>query len=226
MHLLDKNFIVERIMFGLAAPATGPIASTTPFFEPDLPRYDFDVEKANAMLDEMGLARGADGNRVSIRFLVVPAGEMWTRLAEYFRQAMAAGGIEVTLETTDMAGWGQTVGNWDFEVTTNMLYQNADPAIGVARSYISSNIRKGVLFSNTEGYENPEVDRLFAEAAVQTTAAARQERYSAVQRILAEDVAVLWMTEQRYATLYDNRITDLIVGATGVNSNFAHARYA
>jgi len=226
MHLLDKNFIVERIMFGLAAPATGPIASTTPFFEPNLPRYDFDVDKANAMLDEMGLARGANGNRMTMHFLVVPAGEMWTRLAEYFRQAMSAGGIEVILDTTDMAGWGQSVGNWEYEVTTNMLYQNADPAIGVARSYISTNIRKGVLFSNTEGYENPEVDRLFAEAAVQTTEAARQERYSAVQRILTEDVAVLWMTEQRYATLHDKRIVDLIVGATGVNSNFAHARYA
>lgn len=226
MHLLDKNFIVDRIMFGLAAPATGPIASTTPFFEPDLPRYDFDVEKANAILDEMGLARGANGNRVTIRFLVVPAGEMWTRLAEYFRQAMAAGGIEVVLETTDMAGWGQKVSNWEFEVTNNLLYQNADPALGVARSYVSTNIRKGVLFSNTEGYENSEVDRLFAEAAMQTTREARQERYSAAQRILVEDIAVLWMTEQRYATLYDKRLADVIVGATGVNGNLAHARYA
>lgn len=226
MHLLDKSFIVERIMFGLAAPATGPVASTTKFFEPDLPHYAFDVEKANAILDEMGLARGVSGNRMTIHFLVVPAGEMWTRLAEYFRQAMAAGGIEVILDTTDMAGWGQSIANWEYEVSNNMLYQLADPALGVARSYISTNIRKGVLFSNSQGYENPEVDRLFAEAAVQTIEAARQERYSAVQRILVEELPVLWMTEQRYATLHDKRIVDLIVGATGVNSNFAHARYA
>ncbi|WP_192355927.1 ABC transporter substrate-binding protein [Mesorhizobium mediterraneum] len=226
MHLLDKNFIVERIMFGLAAPATGPIASTTKFFEPNLPRYDFDVEKANAILDEMGLKKGANGNRMTIRFLVVPAGEMWTRFAEYFRQAMAAGGIEVVLETTDIAGWGQSIANWEYEVSNNMLYQLADPAIGVARSYISSNIRKGILFTNTEGYENAEVDRLFAEAAVQTSEAARQERYSAVQRILVEELPVLWMTEQRYATLHDKRIVDLVVNASGVNSNFAHARYA
>lgn len=226
MHLLDKSFIVERIMFGLAAPATGPIASTTPFFQADLPQYEFDVDKANALLDEAGLKRGADGKRFIMRFLVVPAGEMWTRLGEYFRQAMAAGGIDVVLETTDMAGWGQRVSNWEFEATNNLVYQNADPALGVARSYVSSNIRKGVLFSNTEGYENPEVDRLFAEAAAQTTREARQERYTAVQRILVEDLPVLWMTEQRYATLYDNRLVDVIVGATGVNGNLAQARYA
>jgi len=225
MHLLDKQFIVDRIMFGLAAPATGPIASTTKFHQPGLPQYEFDVAKANTILDEMGLEKDSSGKRVTIRFLVAPYGEVWTRLAEYFRQAMAAGGIEVILDTTDIAGWGQTVANWDHEVTTNMLYQNADPAIGVSRAYVSSNIRK-VLFSNTQGYSNPEVDQLFEDAAVQTTEAARQELYSAAQQILVEELPVLWMTEQRYPTLYDNRITDLIVGATGVNSNFAHARYA
>lgn len=226
MHLLDRNFIVDRILFGLAAPATGPIASTTKFHQPDLPEYEFSVEKANAILDEMGMKRDASGNRVTIRFLVAPYGEVWTRLAEYFRQAMSAGGIEVILDTTDIAGWGQQVANWEHEATTNMLYQNADPAIGVARNYISSNIRKGVLFTNTQGYENPEVDRLFEEAAVQTSDDARQERYSKVQRILVDEVPVLWMTEQRYPTLYDKRINDLVIGSTGVHGNFANARYS
>lgn len=212
-------------MFGLAKAANGPLCSTTPFHEADLPTYDLDVAKANALLDEMGLKKGADGKRITINFLVVPAGEMWTRLAEYFRQAMTAGGIEVNLVSTDMAGWGQQVSNWEFEVTTNMLYQNADPALGVARSYISTNIRKGVLFTNTEGYENPEVDRLFSEAAVAIDPAKRQELYSQVQRILVADLPVLWMTEQRYPTMHDKRLTDVIVTGTGVNGNFASARY-
>ena len=226
MHLLDKQLIVDRIMFGLAKPATGPICSTTPFFEADLPVYDHDVERANALLDEMGLTPGANGTRVTISFLVAPYGEMWSRLAEYFRQAMAAGGIEVTLVSTDIAGWGQSIANWDYDVSTNMLYQNADPALGVARSYISSNIRQGVLFTNTQGYENAEVDRLFAEAAVSTSPEERQVLYSEAQRILVEELPVLWMTEQQYATIHDSRITDLITGGTGVNGNFARARFA
>ncbi|WP_343315165.1 ABC transporter substrate-binding protein [Brucella sp. BE17] len=226
MHLLDRQFIVDRIMYGLAAPATGPISSTTRFFQPDLPAYSFDAAKANAILDEMGLTKGADGKRVAINFLVAPYGEMWARLAEYFRQAMAAGGIEVNLVSTDVAGWGQSVANWDYDVTTNLLYQNADPAIGVARTYLSTNIQKGVLFTNTQGYQNPEIDRLFNEAAVATSDEVRRTLYSEAQRILVDEVPVLWMTEQRYPTLHDNRITDLIMGGTGVNGNFASARYA
>lgn len=226
MHLLDRQIIVDRIMFGLAEPATGPIASTTKFYDADVASYDTSVEKATALLDEMGLTPDASGNRVTIHHLVVPFGEMWTRLAEYFRQAMSAGGIEVVLDSTDPGGFAETVSNWDYDTTCNMLYQFGDPALGVARSYISSNIRKGVMFTNTEGYENAEVDRLFAEAAVQTTEEARQELYSAVQKILVDELPVLWMTEQKFATLHDTRIKDLIVSATGVNANFAEAHYA
>ena len=81
------------------------------------------------------------------------------------------------------------------------------------------------MFTNTQGYENAEVDTLFAEAAVQTSEEARQERYSKAQQILCDELPVLWMTEQKFATLYDNRIADLIVTATGVNANFAKAHY-
>src|SRR5690606_32580796 len=45
-HLIDRTFIRDRIMFGLAKIATGPIASTTPFYEKDVKIYDFDVKKA------------------------------------------------------------------------------------------------------------------------------------------------------------------------------------
>lgn len=174
----------------------------------------------------MGLTPDSNGTRVTIRFLAAPYGEVWSRLAECFRQAIAAGGIEVILDSTNVAGWGTTVADWDHEVTTNLLYQFGDPALGVARTYISSNIRRGVLFSNTEGYKNAEVDRLFAEAAVETDEGKRQDLYSKVQETLVEDVPVLWMTEQLYPTLHDNRLKDLIVSAIGVNTNFAQAHFA
>lgn len=225
MMLLDRQFIVERIMFNLAVPATGPIASTTKYYDPNVAAYPFDVAAANALLDEMGLERDANGTRTTIHFLTPPVGETWTRLGEYFRAAMKEGGIEVILDATDIAGWGTSVGNWDYDATINMLYQFGDPAVGVARSYVSSNIRQGVLFSNTQGYSNPEVDKLFADAAAQTDESQAQALYSELQRIVVDDLPVLWMTEQRYPTIHDNRLKDLIVSAIGVNANFVQAYY-
>ena len=224
--LLDPDFIVKRINFGLGKPATGPIASTTKFYDPNVTAYKTDIAAATKLLDDMGLKPDANGVRATIHFLVVPFGEFWTRLAEYFRQAMKAGGIEVVLDTTDPAGFAEKVSNWDYETTSNMLYQNGDPAIGVARSYISSNIRKGVMFTNTQGYSNKEVDDLFDRAAVMTSDKDRAELYSKAQKLLVDDLPVLWMTEQQFPTIYDARLEDAIDSAIGVNGTFGRAHWA
>lgn len=225
MYLLDRNFIVDNIVFGLGQVATGPIATTTRFYDGDVPKYEKDVDKAIALLDEMGLAPDGDGVRVKLTYTIPPYGEVMTRIAEFFRQSMAEGGIEITLLSTDMAGWAQAISNWDYDISSNMLYQFGDPALGVARTYISSNIRKGVLFSNTEGYENPKVDELFAKAAVATSDEERQALYSEVQKILVDELPVLWTYEAQYPTIYDSSLKDLIVGATGANGNFAKAHW-
>ena len=92
--------------------------------------------------------------------------------------------------------------------------------LGVARSYVSSNIRKGILFSNVAGYSNPEVDRLFEEAAVATSDAKRQELYTAVQKIVVEEVPIAWMIEQDFPTFIDKRLKNVITTGIGVHETF------
>lgn len=225
-HLIDRDFVRDRILFGLAKSATGPISSSMSFYDDNVKRYEPSVEKAVALLDEMGLAPGANGTRVSLKFSMVPAGETWTRLAEYVRQACAAAGIVIELQSNDLAGWVESVSNGDFDISGNQLYQNGDPALGVARTYISSNIRKGVMFSNTSGYSNPKVDALFEAAAVEMDRAKRQDLYTEVQQLLVEEMPVLWMCEQQYPTIFDNRLKDVVATATGVNSNFGTVHFS
>lgn len=224
-HLIDREFVRERIFFGLANAATGPISSSMRFYDKDVKAYEHSVEKANALLDEMGLKPRADGNRVTLKFTMVPAGEVWTRIAEYVRQSFGQAGINVELQSNDLAGWVSAVSNGDFDISGNQLYQNGDPALGVARTYISSNIRKGVMFSNTSGYSNPKVDELFEAAAVELDEAKRQALYTEVQQLLVEEMPVLWLCEQRYPTIYDNRLKDVVTSSTGVNANFGTTHF-
>src|SRR5262249_14658234 len=119
-YAIDRNFILQRIWLGIGRIATGPINSKIPFFAKDNPRYDFDQSKAKALLDEIGLradATGArydsKGNRVKVSLLVLPGDERYTRLAEYLREAWRAIGVEVVLETTDLAGWAERIRNWN-----------------------------------------------------------------------------------------------------------------
>lgn len=220
MYALDREALAKRVYFGQARVATGPIASKTKFYDPNVRKYEYSLDKAKALLDEMGLKPGAGGKRVEVKFLVPPYGESYQRSAEFYRQSFARVGIDLVLEATDMAGWASRIGNWDYQMTTNLLYQLGDPALGVSRTYVTSNIVKGILFSNTQGYSNPEVDRLFDEAASALDEKKRQELYTRVQQILVEDVPVAWTLEIEYPIIYDRSLKDVVTTAIGSHETF------
>lgn len=225
MYAIDRKALLSRVYFGLGKVAIGPVSSKTRFYEKDVKQYEYSPEKAKALLDEMGLKPGPDGKRVSIPYLVPPYGEIFQRAAEFIRQSLSRVGVDFQLQGTDVGGWAQKCGNWDFSVTQNLVYQLGDPALGVSRTYITSNIRKGVLFSNTCGYSNPEVDRLFEQAATATSDDKRQEFYSAVQKILVEEVPVVWLIEQDYPNLIDKRLKNVITTAIGVHETFGAVQF-
>jgi peptide/nickel transport system substrate-binding protein len=220
MYAIDRNFIKDKVWFGQARVPTGPVSSTTRFYEPNVKQYPFDPKKAEALLDEMGLKRGAGGSRATVKMIGVPYGETWTRLSEYLRQALGKVGINVVVEGVDPAGWTSRHANWDFEMQIIYLGQYGDPALGVARTYISSNIHKGVPYTNTSGYANPKVDELFARAATATSDDDRKRDYSEVQKLLVEDLTHAWIFELQFPTIYSVKFKNIVSTSNGVNDSF------
>lgn len=217
---IDRSFIVQRLWFGVGKPATSPISSSTRFHDPAVRLPAFDVAAANRLLDEAGHPRGAGGVRFELRFMPLPYSEIWNRLGEYIRQAMGQIGVRLVTEAVDSATWARRIGNWEYELSTNFVYQWGDPTIGVERTYVSTNIQR-IAFTNTMGYANPRVDELFATARRSTNAQERQAAFSQVQRILAEDMPVIWLMELAFPTIHDRRFRNLITTATGIHDGFA-----
>ena len=66
----------------------------------------------------------------------------------------------VTIESVpDFPSWAKLMGELDYDMSLDSVYNWGDPVIGVNRTYMSSNIAKGV-WSNTQGYSNARVDEL------------------------------------------------------------------
>lgn len=217
MHGVDREFAKDVIWNGLARIATGPVSSKTRFYSDQVQKYPFDPTKAKALLSEAGY--GGE----PIRLLTLPYGEAWTRWGELVKQNLTEIGMNVQLVTTDVAGYGQRLSDWDYDLAFTWLSQYGDPALGVARTYTSTNIAKGSPFNNVAGYSNPEVDRLFANAALANGEAERQELYTKVQQLLVEDVPVAWMLELEFPTIYRANFKNLIKTATGMNDAFQDA---
>lgn len=222
MHAVDRQFMLDKIAFGQGKVASGPIHHNTRFFDGNVTKYEYNPAKATALLDEMGLKPDAKGVRATLGFIPLPYGEVYRRQAEYIKLALSKVGIVVNIEAADVGTWVRRMGNHDFHMGANGVYQYGDPAIGVARTYISSNIKKGLMFSNTAQYSNPKVDELFAKAAAAPDSE-RQALYSEVQRILADDVPIMWTFNTLGTTFFNKRVHNAYTTGLGFAGSYAEA---
>ena len=211
MYAMDREFMKDVVWNGFGTVATGPVSSKTNFYSDDVTMYDHDPEKAKALLEEMGY----DGEPVTI--LPLPYGETWQRWAEAVRQNLSEVGIEVEIDSADVAGWNEKTSQWDYDIAFTYLYQYGDPALGVSRNYTADRIKKGSPWNNVEGYDNPELDEKWFKAATLVDTDERQALYDEIQKEIVNDVPVAWMLELDFPTIYRCNVHDLVTTGIGVN---------
>lgn len=213
---MNRQMIVNNIFFGLGQISTGPFVATEMFYDKNMPSMEFDMKKARELIKESGV----NPKDHTIRMLSFPYGATWERLDEYTRQALEQLGFNVQLEATDAGGWASRTGNWDFDLTTTYAYQYGDPALGVERFHITSNIVKGSPFANVQGYSNPELDKVWSQAASETDPAKRQELYTQIQTKLVEDMSLGYLVDMEFPTLWRSNVKNLVKTAIGLNESF------
>ncbi len=221
-HAIDRSFIIDTIFNGFGKKVNGPFSNDSVFKDASVEtEYAYDPAKAKALLDEMGLKPNSDGVRAELRLLPLPYGETWQRLAEFVREQLQEVGIRAQLVATDVPGWFQRVTTGDFDLAFNYVYQMGDPAILMSQTYMSEYQFNGSTGSNLGGYESPEIDKQFRLAQSQPDATKRRATYSAIQKTLSHDVAILWLHQMLMPTLYHDRIQNMITTGLGMNENFA-----
>ncbi|WP_019936650.1 ABC transporter substrate-binding protein [Bordetella sp. FB-8] len=218
MTAIDHEAMTKIAWHGYATPATGPFNSHIKYHSDKVAKYPHDIAKAKQLLKEGGYAGQ------TLRLLPLPYGESWQRQAEIVRQNLTQAGIKVDMMNTDVAGWNQRLSQWDFDMAFNYVYQYGDPALGVARNYVSTNIAKGSPFNNAEGYVNPKIDALFMAAVRELDDDKRKAIYDQVQQILVDDVPVAWLHEINFPTLYRTKVQNLISSAIGLDDSFGYAK--
>jgi peptide/nickel transport system substrate-binding protein len=221
-HAIDKNFVHQNIWFGIGKVATGAMNSAhKAFYTADVPTYEYSLEKANRLLDEAGHKRGADGVRFKVTQDFIPYGEEYVRLAEYIREQLKKIGIEVTTRTSDTPGWFNRIWTqYDFYWTSNFVGNLADPSIGMPRYYVSTMGKPGVPFTNSMNYQNPEIDRLFTQAAREMNTTRRRDVFVQIQKILAADLPLLPILEYQPTTFHHRDLQEVVTGPFGVYDSF------
>lgn len=214
MHALDREFAKDALWNGLGKVATGPLNSSTKFYDPDTPDISYDPEKAKELLAESSY------NGETIRILGLPYGETWQRWAEAVKQNLIEIGINAEIVPSDVAGWNQKTSDRDYDLAFTYVYQYGDPALGVSRTYMGDNAAPGSPWNNVSNYQNPETDKLFDEAALMADPENRRAAYKKIQDIIVGDVPNLWLLELGFPTIYRCNIKNPINTSFGVNDGF------
>ncbi|TDV39072.1 peptide/nickel transport system substrate-binding protein [Paraburkholderia caballeronis] len=220
---IDRDVIRKVIYYGYATASASPLMPSNPYYDPAPTPYPFDVARANRLLDDAGYPRHADGTRFSLTLDPLPIGDLPARTAAYLKSALARVGIAVTIRTQDLPAYLKRIyTDRDFDFSVNGMSNLFDPVVGVARLYTTDNFRPGVPFTNGSHYSNPEIDRLFAQAAQETDETKRRQSFSQVQRILERDLPDLNLVSPQYVTVYARSVHDATTSPDGTAASFAN----
>ncbi|MEP3055404.1 ABC transporter substrate-binding protein [Ascidiaceihabitans sp.] len=211
-YAVDRDFITKALHRGVSTAQRGPIIESSPYFDETIPSYDVDLDKAKALMAEAGFG---DGMELTIDYIPGPK-EQQQSIAEYMKSQLKKIGIALTVRAApDFPTWAGRVGGHDFELSMDIVFNWGDPVIGVHRSYLSDNIKKGVIWSNTQQYSNAKVDELLNAAAVELDDAKRASLYAEFQQQVATDLPVYWINALPYHTAYNSKLKNVPTGIWG-----------
>ena len=185
---LNRDEIFEKGYKGIGMKAEYFIS---PMFEwaldKDTKIQEYDVEKANQMLDEAGLTKNADGIRFETSIDTFGGYDEALKVIQSNFKDM---GITLTINTMDDPAYDEKV--WfghNFDLTILGGYQGPDISAMSQRFVTGGGINLGE-------YSNTELDELFAKGAITSDEAARADIYKQIQKILVKDMPCAFLMEK------------------------------
>ena len=163
-YAIDKQEIIDGVLFGLGRVCTGPYKPDTFWYNPNVRRYSYDPERAGRLLDEAGWKdtdgdgiRDKDGQPFSFTILTNQGNEMRKKAGQIIQQHLSKVGIKVSLRIIEWAAFiSQFIDKRNFDATLLGWISGPDP--NLINVWHSSKTREGEL--NFIGFKNEEADRM------------------------------------------------------------------
>jgi peptide/nickel transport system substrate-binding protein len=221
-HATDRQFILKEVYQGYGTTSDSPIPPQfTEFYNGDVPKYPFDLAKAEALLDEAGHKRGPDGIRFS--FVLDPKlpSPQIARAAQFVRTTLAKIGVKVEIRSQALGEYlNRVFTRRDFDVILYNSGFDIDPVMGIQRFYWSKTFQPGVPFSNATHYGTPEVDSLLERGQVELDPVKRKAIYDEVQRVVQRDLPIIPILFPSTVTVSSPKLRDADLTR---QDNFANA---
>ncbi len=177
---IDRDAIVTATSYGTAVANQLAIPEGNPWYTA-YHRYDYDVEKAKALLAEAGV------QDTDLDMLVTSEYPETVTAAQIIADNLAPLGITVTIRTVDFATWLDEQNTGNFDMLMMGWLGNIDPD----DFYYAQHHTNGT--SNAQKFSDREVDRLLDAGRVETNHQTRQDVYAAAATLIADKVSYIFL---------------------------------
>lgn len=195
-HAIDREAIVSTVMGGLGEVAHVPESPLSWAYNPDVPQFGYDVEKAKALLAEAGWNPGSDGilekdgQKLSFEIKTNQGNKVREDIVVILQQQLKEVGIEIKPVIMEFSALINDINpparNFDAIVMGWSLGTDPDPS-GIFHT------KEAAEGNNMNGYSNPELDKLMDQQLQEMDKEKRKAQIGEIQAGLAEDQAYTFL---------------------------------
>lgn len=223
-YAINKQELIDGVLLGYGAAATGPYKPDTWVYNPDVPRYDYNPEKARALLAEVGWqdtdgdgVLEKDGRDFSFTIVTNQGNDLRSKTGEIIQRRFQQIGIDVQLRIVEWATFlKEFINPGNFDAT--ILGWTGGPEPDQYNIWHSS--KTGPRQLNFIKFENAEVDQLLEDGRRIFDPQVRKAYYDRFQQILAEEQPYTFLYVSEALPAVSKRFRRVEPAPAGIRYNF------
>lgn len=204
-HTLDKSAMIDGVQHGQGYPQWSSVSPAAgDFHNPSVPRYPYDIDKANDLLDDLGWVdsdgdgiREDDlGNAISFTLATNEGNTVRQAVTEIIHEGLTAAGLDVTYEVIDFGELlSQLTTTYDWDAIVIGFTGGPDPYSGIGLWHSSESLHLWYPFQESPSTDwEAEIDALYVAAARELDHGKRVDLYREAQAIAAKRAPLIYTT--------------------------------
>lgn len=214
-YAVDRKHVIDVLLYGMGRTINGPFNPVKPYYNEDIPGYDFDLTKARQLLDDAGwIDTDGDGIRdkvvngkkekLSFTFKYNSGNDTREKIGLFFKDNVKKIGVHIEILVKEWTVFLDETKSHNFD--TYCLGWIQDPLIDDPKQIWHTDSYNGG--SNNIGFGNEQTDDLIEAIRTEMDEEKRHELYREFQQVIYETVPYIFIYTPKARIVMNKRFSN------------------